>query len=77
MMRWAFVALDLFDARQAPFGVEHKLGFDRFEIDRAALLPRLEQRPEHLVQELQTRQETFSFRAASPFGSARAAATEV
>src|SRR6266516_3139046 len=55
------VALDAVDARDAPFRVEDELGFDRLELDRAALLPRLEQRPENLVQKLQTRQETFQF----------------
>src|SRR6266568_2789823 len=55
------VALDAVDARDAPFRVEDELGFDRLEVDRAALLPRLEQRLEDLVQKLQTRQETFQF----------------
>src|SRR6266568_1467986 len=48
-------------ALDAAFRVEDELGFDRLEVDRAALLPRLEQRLEDLVQKLQTRQETFQF----------------
>src|SRR5882762_5705500 len=55
------VALDLLDARKTPLAVEDELGFDRLEIDRAALLPRLEQRSEESIQQLQTRQQSFQF----------------
>ena len=53
------VALDLLDARKTPLPVEDKLGLDRLEIDRAALLPRLKQRSEESVQQVQARQQSF------------------
>src|SRR5207245_11383333 len=55
------VALDLLDARRAPLAVEAELGFGRLEIHGAALLPRLEQRSEESIQQLQTRQQSLEF----------------
>src|SRR5258708_19698337 len=67
------VTLDLLDARKTPLAVEDKLGFDRLEIDRAALFPRLEERSEESVQQLQTRQQSLQFqrRPASRVGKRR------